>query len=219
MTYSILALDRQSGAIGGAAITGNLAVGAWVLALSEQTGAVASQGLSASPLWRDQALDSLKRGGSAGHVVRNLVEADPGRGRRQLAVLDRQGRGSAWTGDGNHDVKGDLVGDDYVIAGNWLSTGDVLPAIERAFLKGTAMRFADRLLASLEAGLKAGGDARSIQSAAIKIASASEPPLDLRVDYHEDPLGQLKTLCRLTEEPDYAAWLETIPTLKEPHRC
>ncbi|NJO38710.1 MAG: DUF1028 domain-containing protein, partial [Rhizobiales bacterium] len=33
MTFSILAFDRQSGATGGAAATGSLAVGAWVLAI------------------------------------------------------------------------------------------------------------------------------------------------------------------------------------------
>ena len=51
MTFSVLALDRATGAIGGAAATGNLAVGAWVLHAAAGVGAVATQGLSVSTPW------------------------------------------------------------------------------------------------------------------------------------------------------------------------
>lgn len=219
MTFSILALDRRSGAIGGAAATGNFAVGAWVLAIEAQAGGVASQGLSVSPLWKDQAMCGLRRGDSADLLVRTIVAADPGRGRRQLAVLDRHGQTAAWTGGDNHDVKGHIAGDDYVIAGNWLGGDAVLAAMEAAFLAYSEQTFGERLLAVLEAGSRGGGDHRGLQSAALRIDSEREPPLDLRIDDDPDPLGRLAILYRKTRAPDYAAWLRTLPTQEDPYRC
>ena len=64
MTFSVLALDRATGAIGGAAATGNLAVGAWVLHAAAGVGAVATQGLSVSSPWGDEGLARLGRGES-----------------------------------------------------------------------------------------------------------------------------------------------------------
>lgn len=219
MTFSILALDRQRGVIGGAAATGNLAVGAWVLAIEARAGGVASQGLSVSPLWKDRAMAGLRRGDSADLLVRTIVETDQGRGSRQLAVLDRHGRTAAWTGDDNHDVKGHRSGEDYVIAGNWLGDDGVLTAMESAFLAGREQDFGERLLAVLDAGIRAGGDHRGMQSAALRIVSEREPPLDLRIDDDPDPLGRLASLYAKTRGPAYAAWLKTLPTVEDPHRC
>ncbi|MEZ5934162.1 MAG: DUF1028 domain-containing protein [Alphaproteobacteria bacterium] len=219
MTFSILAVDRQSGSIGGAAATGNIAVGAWVLAIEARAGGVASQGLSVSALWKEQAIAGLRRNDSADQTVRSIVEADPGRGSRQLAVLDRHGRAAAWTGGDNHDVKGHVTGDGYVIAGNWLGAEGVLTAMEAAFIESSERDFGERLLAVLDAGVRAGGDDRGMQSAALRTVSEREPPLDLRIDDDRDPLGRLATLYQKTRGPDYAAWLKTLPTLEAPHRC
>ena len=66
MTFSVLALDRATGAVGGAAATGNLAVGAWVLRAAARAGAVATQGFSVSSLWGDEGLASLARARAPG---------------------------------------------------------------------------------------------------------------------------------------------------------
>jgi uncharacterized Ntn-hydrolase superfamily protein len=218
MTLSVLALDRNTGEIGAVAATGNLAVGGWVLRAAAGVGAVASQGQRVSTLWRDEALARLAVGEAPARIVAALTGADPGRGMRQLALLDASGRGAAFTGAGNHGHYGHRVGRDVVLAGNWLAAGAVLDAAEAA-LHGTAGgRLAERLLAALQAGARAGGDARGLMSAALLVVPPDSPPLDLRIDHDAAPLRALGRLLALARRPDYAAWTATLPTGRDPGR-
>lgn len=222
MTFSILALDKASGAIGSATATGNLAVGAWVLRAAARVGAVATQGFSVSSLWGDEAMARLAGGASAEETVDALTGSDPGRDHRQLAVLDARGGVAAWTGTSNTDAKGHIFGVDYVIAGNWLSGEAVLSAMERGYgtINGSARDdFGARLLAALEAGAEAGSDSRGTFSAAIRIVRPDRSPLDLRVDYDDDPLVRLRALYEMATNPPYSEWAKQVPTLDDPHRC
>jgi len=218
MTFSVLALDKASGAIGGAAATGNLAVGAWVLRAAARVGAVATQGFSVSPLWGDEGLAMLAKGASAEEVVAALTGPDTGRDYRQLTVLDATGRAAAWTGASNTDAKGHIVGQDCVIAGNWLSNAAVLETMASAYRDGTG-EFGGRLLAVLDAGAAAGSDARGTFSAALRIVRADRSPLDLRVDYDDAPLARLRTLYDMATQPPYSDWARHVPTLDDPYRC
>jgi len=221
MTFSILALDARTGAIGGAAMTGNLAVGAWVLRVAARVGAVATQGHSVSPLWGDECLQRLQKFESAEKIVASVTGRDCGRAYRQLSVLDRQGMTAAFTGEQNTQARGHRLQSDCVIAGNWLSSADVLVAMQDTYtasLDDKSLSLAERLLAALDAGVRTGGDSRGMLSAALNVARIDQPPLDLRVDYHEQPLVQLRELHqRATAEP-YASWMQYVPTLKEPFR-
>ncbi len=77
----------------------------------------------------------------------------------------------------------------------------VLAETARAYTAGTALPFAQRLIAALQAGEAAGGDKRGKQSAALKIVTTEEyPALDLRVDDHADPLAELARLERVSRE-------------------
>lgn len=221
MTFSILARDPETGAFGCAAATGNLAVGAWVLRAAPDGGAVATQGHAVSPLWGDDCLALLRQGKSAAQAVDAVVNPDSGREHRQLSALDREAGTAAWTGSQNSAAKGHLQDDGYVIAGNWLTSVNVLKEMERAFQRSLAenkLTFAERLLAAINAGISAGSDARGTMSAALQVVSRNSPPLDLRVDYDEDPLSKLRSLLvRATSEP-YVSWIEAVPTLDNPHR-
>lgn len=220
MTFSVLALDRATGAVGGAAATGNLAVGAWVLRAAAGAGAVATQGLSVSSPWGDEGLSRLGRGESPEEIVAGLTNADAGRDYRQLAVIDVRGRSAAWTGRCNEDRKGHLAGVDSVFAGNWLSNGDVLTNMERAYRDATAAKheFGARLLSAIDAAVEAGSDARGTFSAAIRIVHPGRPPLDLRVDHDPEPLARLHALYEMATRPPYSDWVGQLPTLDEPHR-
>lgn len=58
----------------------------------------------------------------------------------------------------------------------------------------------DRLLASLSAGLAAGGDLRGQQAAALTVVSArpgSRPLVEFRVDDHPQPIDELRRLVAL----------------------
>jgi uncharacterized Ntn-hydrolase superfamily protein len=56
----------------------------------------------------------------------------------------------------------------------------------------------DRLIAALQAGLAAGGEVSPVRSAGMLVAEAQPWPVtDLRVDWHDDPVGQLAGLWQL----------------------
>ena len=222
MTFSLLALDRATGSVGCAAATGNLAVGAWVLRAAAGVGAVASQGLSASTLWGDEALARLARGERADDVVAALTDADSGRDFRQLAVLDARGGAAAWTGSRNEDEKGHIIAPDYIIAGNWLSAETVLSEMDRTYrdsASAVGLALGERLLRALEAAVEAGSDSRGTLSAAIRIVRPDCAPLDLRVDYDEDPVPRLRALYEMATSPPYSDWAGRVPTLEDPYRC
>ena len=222
MTFAVLALDEETGRIGCAAATGNLAVGAWVLRAAANAGAVATLGYSVSPLWGDEALSRLKNGESADDIVSTLTGEDTGRDHRQLAVLDRAGRSSAWTGKHNIDSKGCIASRNCIVVGNWLSSLEVLREMKRVFDAGRESNdqsLGHRLLSTIEAGAAAGSDSRGTLSAAIRIVASDRPPLDLRIDYDEQPLAKLRALYDLATSPPYSDWVRDLPTIEQPYRC
>ena len=88
-----------------------------------------------------------------------------------------------------------------------------------AWLGGSALPFAERLLAALRAGDEAGGDRRGRQSAGLLVvergggyAGTSDVLVDLRVDDHPDPVAELGRLLAmhtlLFSRPDPATLLD-----------
>ncbi|MDT8326003.1 MAG: DUF1028 domain-containing protein [Roseovarius sp.] len=217
MTFSILAQDSSSGAFAGAAATGSLCVGGWVLRGDSRAGLSASQGAAPSTMWGEDALDLMRNGLSAEDTVTSLTTADRGRDRRQLAVLDRAGNTACHTGDSNTDWKGALIAPGLVVSGNLLAGAHVLEALRDTFLGATG-HVAQRLIAALSAAETAGGDTRGLQSAALLVVSDDAPPLSLRVDWAEHPIPALDELYSRSQSGDYAAWLPTVPTRNNPER-
>ncbi len=58
-----------------------------------------------------------------------------------------------------------------------------------------------------------------LQSAALLVLSPERPPLDLRIDYSDDPLPALRTLCLRAHRSPYYDWLTEVPVLKDRHRA
>lgn len=217
MTFSLLAYDADSCSWGGVAATGNLCVGGWVLRGRAGAGISASQGHSPSTIWGEHVLKLMEQGVSATEAVTRVVQADRGRDWRQLSALDTTGRANAFSGNCNSDFKGHLIRDGLVASGNILAGQNVLEAMV-AVMDSVTAPFEDRLLAALEAGRKAGGDERGIQSAAMLVVRNSAPPLDLRIDWHEQPISALEHLLAQTRRDDYQAWLDVVPTVADPER-
>ena len=94
-------------------------------------------------------------------------------------------------------VWGAVEGAGCAAGGNLLADADV-PAAMVAAYAGTTGHLADRLMATLEAGLAAGGEAGPVHSAGLKVADRLDWPLvDLRVDWSDDPIGDLRRLWTL----------------------
>ena len=200
MTWSIVARDPASGAFGVAIATRFFAVGALCPHADGGVGALASQALM-NPTYGPRGLRLLREGVPAADVVHLLTASDPGRDARQLHVQDAAGRIAAHTGAACIGWCGHQVHDGFSVAGNMLAGEAVLAETARAYTAGTALPFAQRLIAALQAGEAAGGDKRGKQSAALKIVTTEEyPALDLRVDDHADPLAELARLERVSRE-------------------
>lgn len=217
MTMSILARDPETGLLGGAAVTGNLCVGGWVLRGDSRSGIAASQGEQPSTLWADAAFDLLRQSQEAQEVVDRVVAADEGRECRQLALLCRSGTAGAFTGAQNRDWKGALAERDLVVAGNILQGPDVLEAARAAMHENRGL-MVDRLMAALRAAEATGGDSRGHLSAALLVVCDTEPPLDLRIDWADAPLDALAALLDRARRPDYARWVAGLPVRADPER-
>ena len=217
MTFSILARDAGTGALGGAAATGSLCVGGWVLRGDSRAGMSASQGAAPSTLWGEEVLARMRDGAAAAEAVAAVIAADRGRDWRQLAALDRDGGTAAFTGAKNTTWHGSLAEDRVVVSGNLLTGPDVLGAMLSGYRRATGALPA-RLIAALAAAEAAGGDSRGLQSAALLVVSDDAAPLTLRIDWSEDPVPALAALLDRTREDPYAAWLPTVPTRNDPER-
>lgn len=217
MTFSILARDPDTGLIGGAAATGSLCVGGWVLRGRAGVGLSASQGASPSTLWGEAAIDGMRAGESARDAVSRITTEDRGREFRQLSALGLHGPGAVFSGASNSPKIDDQVFDGGVAAGNLLASHSVVPAMVDAFQGGTGA-FADRLLAALFAAQEAGSDARGLFSAALLIVGPDRAPLTLRIDRSDDPLPALADLLAHATSGDYAFWAHQVPTLNDPER-
>jgi len=218
MTYSILAHDAGSGALGGAAATGSLCVGGWVLRGDSRTGLSASQGAAPSTIWGEDVLLRMKSGDDAASAVAAVTGADRGREWRQLAALDCRGGAVCHTGELNTPWRGSLVAPGLVVSGNLLAGPQVLQALCDGYLAANGS-LSERLLEALAAAEGAGGDIRGLQSAALLVVSDDAPPLTLRIDWSHDPIAALRDLHRRSRMGAYAEWLPCVPTRNDPERA
>jgi len=198
-TFSIIARDPATGELGLGVQSKAFAVGSRVITIRGGVAVVAHQAAS-NPMYGVIVLDMLLAGMTPQQALDVAVRADDGRDRRQVAVLDIQGRTAAWTGSGANDWKGHRCGENYCAQGNILEGAAVVDAMASSFASSSGP-LAERLLASLDAAQAAGGDRRGMQSAALVVARPlggaagfSDRVVDLRVDDHPTPLVEMRRL-------------------------
>lgn len=200
MTWSIIARDEATGRVGIAVASRFFAVGAVVPHIRTGVGAIATQAFI-NPFYGPQGLALLQAGASAEDTVKFLTGGDHGRDHRQVHVMDRDGRFGAFTGEACVDWYGHQIRADFSVAGNMLAGPQVIEATIAAYEDSRAKPFARRLIAAMQAGEAAGGDKRGKQSAGLLIHDEQDYPLlDLRVDDHADPLGELRRLETVSRE-------------------
>jgi uncharacterized Ntn-hydrolase superfamily protein len=204
-TFSIVAVDRETGEAGVAVASKSLAVGSVVPWARCGVGGVATQSWT-NAAFGPEGLRLLEEGLPSEQVVGRLVEADQHRDRRQLGVVDAQGRSFAWTGGKCNPWAGHRPGDGYSCQGNLLTGPDVIEAMAQTF-EATVGPLPERLLAALEAGQDRGGDNRGQQAAALLVAiekgafgGVLDRYLDLRVDDATGPIVELRRLLTVYRE-------------------
>jgi uncharacterized Ntn-hydrolase superfamily protein len=157
-----------------------------------------------NPMYGALAVQLVQAGLSPQEALDQIVRGDEGRERRQVAILDIQGRGAAWTGSGASDWKGHRCGKNYCAQGNILMGPEVVDGMAKSFEASTGS-LAERLIAALDAAQAAGGDARGKQSAAMHIVKKgcgvwlnNDVVLRLQVDDNPEPIAELRRLVELT---------------------
>ena len=203
MTFSVLGRDG-SGAVGIAVTSSSPAVAARCVHLRAGVGGATSQNVT-DPRLGPELLGQLAAGCSAPEALTRVRADRPHIEHRQLTVLGLDGPGAAFSGAGSLGVHHHRVGDDVVAAGNLLASPEVVDAVVAGFDRATGL-LEERLLAALEAGLAAGGEAGPLRSAGLAVTrEVAWPETDLRVDWSEQPIADLRTLLEvwLPQRADY----------------
>jgi uncharacterized Ntn-hydrolase superfamily protein len=203
MTYSVVARDPQTGALGVAVQTKWFAVGGVVPWLETGVGAVATQSF-VEVAYGPRLLERLRAGDVPAAALEALLADDPQADVRQVAVIDSVGRAAGWTGARCVPEASNLTRENLSCQANMMERASVPAALQAGYDEAAAagLDLADRLVAALRAAEDHGGDLRGRQSAALVVTGPpGDPPwarpIDIRVDDHHAPLDELARLLRL----------------------
>jgi uncharacterized Ntn-hydrolase superfamily protein len=203
VTYSIIARDPETGQLGAAVQTCNLAVGIWVPWAAGGVGAVATQA-TAERRYGTSGLDLMRAGFSANEALQGLLAADANSDVRQVSMIDSTGSVATHTGRCCIPQAGSFVGESFCTQANMMARDTVWSAMAAAYMAAQGS-LAERLLAALDAAQAEGGDLRGKQTAALLVVGKEPSPVplvDLRVDHNPQPVAELHRLLRLHQAYD-----------------
>lgn len=195
MTFTILGRCPQTGQLGAAATTSDVAIGARVLFAAAGLGVAVTQHRT-DPRLGPVLLERLRLGETPEQAVAAVAQGTRHRDWRQLGAIDAAGRTGSWSGAHLWPVGAQLPGPHCLVLANMLVDETVAPATVTAFgaSQGTG-ELTSRLLGALRAGEAAGGETGTLRSAAVLVVERESFPLvDLRVDDDSDPLARLDAL-------------------------
>lgn len=209
-TFSIVAIDPQTGEMGVAVASRYFSVGSVVPWAMADVGAVATQA-NVNVGYGQQAIDLLRQGLSAPEVLKKILADDKFEGKdgRQVAIVDAKGNVAAYTGPNAPKWAGDRQGKTWSAQGNILVGPQVPEAMGKAF-EATQGELAEKLFAALKAGDAAGGDARGRQSASLLVVKKlggrninNDRYVYINVDDNPDPFTELRRLLDLNLAYNY----------------
>ena len=210
-TFSIAAIDPNTGEAGVAVTTRNPCVGAAVPWVRKGVGAVATQAFARTE-YGYEILDLMEQGVAPQAAMDRLLAGDSLRERRQLGAIGVDGRSAQHTGALNNDWAGHRSGPNYVTQGNILVGPEVLEAVSRTFeaSQGSPRHLADRLIDALHAGHLEGGDSRhgETQSASLVVVdprpgrSRRQDGRTVHIDVceHEEPVAEMRRIYNTISE-------------------
>jgi uncharacterized Ntn-hydrolase superfamily protein len=202
MTFSIAGRCARTGALGVAITSSSPAVASRCAHVRPGVGAVCTQNVT-DPRLGPALLDALGLGATAREAMADVSSRASSPEYRQLTAVDSRGGTAVFSGSLSLGINGDLIGPDCVVAGNMLASLAVLDAAAAAFRADPGSDLGERLVSALEAGLAAGGEAGPLHSAGLLVAGEAMdegvewPTTNLRVDWSEQPIGDLRALWTL----------------------
>ncbi|SEN50673.1 Uncharacterized conserved protein, Ntn-hydrolase superfamily [Gemmobacter aquatilis] len=207
MTFSLVARCAKTGQFGMVISSSSPAVAARCAHARAGVGVVASQNVT-DPALGPLVLDALAAGLSAPEALAQITTGRAHIDYRQILVVDAAGRRAIHSGRQVLGLWGEAQGVDCAAGGNLLADAGVPQAMVTAF-EAASGHLGDRLIAALQAGLAAGGEAGPVHSAGLKIVDRLDWPLaDLRCDWTEDcPITALATAWQIYK-PQMAAYVQ-----------
>jgi len=220
-TYSIVALDPDTGELGAAVQSHWFAVGSICPWARPGVGAVATQSV-AEPAHGPHALDRLERGEDARAALAGVLATDPLAAVRQVGMVDARGGVAVHTGADCIPEAGHVTGEHWSCQANMMARATVPDAMSAAFAAAPG-DLAERLMTALEGAEAEGGDVRGRQSAALLVVPAAgeawQARADLRVEDHTDPIGELRRLLGLQRAYELAGQGDELMGGGRPHEA
>ncbi len=190
MTLSIAAWDESTGQLGAAISSSSISVCSRCLHWQPGVGIALSQNIT-DPRLGPRMLSLLNDGVSVDDAIDATVKSTPYSKFRQLGLIDSAGDGGLFTGDAVLGCFASAQGKHCVAAGNLLDNEAVPAAMIESF-EQSAGSLGSRLLAALQAGVEAGGEAGSLHSAGMLIGGEVSWPLaELRIDWDDNPIEKM----------------------------
>lgn len=208
-TFSIVAVDPETGIVGAAVASKYPAVGKVVPYVRAGVGGFCTQHYHV-PKWGEPALDSLAKGTRPDQVLADLLKNDDKPELRQLAIIDMAGQAAVHNPTAapkDSRYWGAMTGRYYCCQGNTLTGREVITAMAAAY-EETAGSLADRLMAAIIAADCAGGDHRGRLAAGIRVAKRDVEGywFELYVDKSDDAVIELAKKYAETKHDAKGAW-------------
>lgn len=185
MTFSIVARCAETGQFGVAISSSSPAVAARCAFARAGVGAVASQNIT-NPALGPAVLSKLSTGASAEEAVKAAISTEEFPDYRQVLAVDTQGQSAVHSGAKALGIWTSATGDHCAAGGNLLAN-DTVPATMIQGFENASGPLGDRLIAGMQAGLAAGGEAGPVRSAGLLIVDQqSWPYAELRCDWTEE---------------------------------
>jgi uncharacterized Ntn-hydrolase superfamily protein len=160
-------------------------------------GGVSTQNIT-DPALGPAGLGLLRQGLGAGAVLHLLLKGTPQPEFRQIGVVDRYGQVAVHSGKEALPLAAVAEGPSCMALGNLLASPEVPTRMVAGFVSTAGLPLAERLMRAIEAGLEAGGETGDEHSAGLHVADMFDwPVVDLRVDWHDDPIGELRRIWNL----------------------
>ena len=193
MTFSIVARCADRGQFGMAVSSSSPAVAARCAYARAGVGAVASQNVT-DPRLGAGTLDAMAAGMDAKTAIASVVAAAVHTEFRQLLAVDSTGQTEIFSGTKTLGIHAEHHSHNAAAAGNLLANTTIPNAMVAAF-HAAGGHLGDRLIAAMQAGLAAGGEAGDLHSAGLLIVDQQQWPLvDLRCDWTTDcPIAAVAT--------------------------
>jgi uncharacterized Ntn-hydrolase superfamily protein len=187
MTFTVVARDPETKALGICLATSPLAVASRCPHMRGGVAAISSQ-CHSNPNLGMIGLDLAQNRLKPDQILNVLRSHDPYFDTRQVGIVTIDGDVGVHSGSKGKDFTGHRVGEGFVVMGNGLAGPQVIEAMYDAYAANGAEEFEERLMRTLEGGYHAGGETVGQLSAGMIVAMPGRRPrTDLRVDMASPP--------------------------------